>query len=117
MIRFRFPRALVASSGGGGWIGALNHVERWSQQLGAILKIQVEQSVQSKFLHRIGKWHNWVSVTRTTFITLDILSFLEKNTKFYFAFQKGGIFYGSAFLMVQTKIRCFYGWFLSVRKW
>ena len=27
-------------------------------------------------LHRIGKWHNWVSVTRTTFITLDILSFL-----------------------------------------
>ena len=42
---------------------------------------------------------------------------LEKNTKFYFAFKKRGIFYGSAFLMVQTKIRCFYGWFLSVRKW
>ena len=55
MIRFRFPRALVASSGGGGWIGALNHVERWSQQLGAILKIQVEQSVQSKFLSIVSE--------------------------------------------------------------
>ena len=40
-----------------------------------------------------------------------------KEHKILFCISKWGNFYGSAFLMVQRKIRCFYGWFLSVRKW